>query len=215
MGTRRVNGIPGRGAAPTAVRTSPVAPGLAQLSPRGRARASGPGPVLTLMLGLALMVSACSLAPPLKTPVIPTGDAYKEIGPWTPAQPADRLPRDSWWTLYDSAELDDLEKQLITGNPTLAAALASYAQAKALSDQARAGLFPTLGVNASVQRNRESANAPLRGPTTPTYYNANSIGGSVSYELDLWGQIRNEVAAGEANAAASAADLENARLSLI
>jgi NodT family efflux transporter outer membrane factor (OMF) lipoprotein len=168
-----------------------------------------------LALALTLTLGACSLAPPLKTPVIPTGDAYKEIGPWTPAQPADRLPRDSWWTLYDSAELDDLQKQLITGNPTLAAALASYAQAKALSDQARAGLFPTLGVSGGVSRNRESANAPLRGPTTPTYFNSNSLSGSVSYELDLWGQIRNEVAAGEANAAASAADLENARLSLI
>jgi NodT family efflux transporter outer membrane factor (OMF) lipoprotein len=166
-------------------------------------------------LALTLTLGACSLAPPLKTPVIPTGDAYKEIGPWTQAQPADRLPRDSWWTFYDSVELDDLQKRLIAGNPTLAAALASYAQARALSDQARAGLFPTLGIGASVSRNRESANAPLRGPTTPTYYNANSISGSVSYELDLWGQIRNEVAAGEANAAASAADLENARLSLI
>jgi NodT family efflux transporter outer membrane factor (OMF) lipoprotein len=169
----------------------------------------GCGAALTVLLG------ACSLAPPLKTPDIPTGDAYKEIGPWTQAQPADRLPRDSWWTLYDSAELDELETRLIVGNPTLAAALANYAQARALADQARAGLFPTLGVNASVGRNRESANAPLRGPTTPTYYNANTLGGSVSYELDLWGQIRNEVAAGEANAAASAADLENARLSLI
>jgi NodT family efflux transporter outer membrane factor (OMF) lipoprotein len=166
-------------------------------------------------LAVSLALGACSMAPRLKTPVIPTGDAYKEIGPWTPAQPADRLPRDSWWTLYDSAELDDLQKRLIAGNPTLAAAVANYAQARALSDQARAGLFPTLGVNASAQRNRESVNAPLRGPTTPTYYNANAIGGSVSYELDLWGQIRNEVAAGEANAAASAADLENARLSLI
>jgi len=169
----------------------------------------GCGAALTLLLG------ACSLAPPLRTPAIPTADAYKEIGPWTQAQPADRLPRDSWWTLYDNAELDDLEKRLIAGNPTLAAALANYAQARALADQARAGLFPSLGVNASVERNRESANAPLRGPTTPTYYNANTLGGSVSYELDLWGQIRNEVAAGEANAAASAADLENARLSLI
>ncbi len=164
---------------------------------------------------LTLLLSACSLAPPLKTPVVPAGDAYKEIGPWTQAQPADRLPRDSWWALYGNAELDGLEKRLIDGNPTLAAALANYAQARALADQARAGLFPTLGLNASAARNRESINAPLRGPTTPTYFNTNTLGGSVSYELDLWGQIRNEVAAGEANAAASAADLENARLSLI
>jgi NodT family efflux transporter outer membrane factor (OMF) lipoprotein len=167
------------------------------------------GAALTLLLG------ACSLAPQLKTPDIPSAAAYKELGPWTQAQPADRLPRDSWWTLYDSAELDELQKGLITGNPTLAAAFANYAQARALSDQARAGLFPTLGLNAGVQRARESANAPLIAKTTPRYYDDNTLGGSVSYELDLWGQIRNEVAEGEANAAASAADLENARLSLI
>jgi NodT family efflux transporter outer membrane factor (OMF) lipoprotein len=167
------------------------------------------GAAVTLLLG------ACSLAPPLKTPDIPTANAYKELGPWTQAQPADRLPRDSWWTLYDSAELDELQTRLIAGNPTLALAMANYAQAWALSDQARAGLFPTLGLNAGVQRDRQSLDAPLRGATTPTYYNNNTVGGSVSYELDLWGQIRNEVAAGNANAAASAADLENARLSLI
>jgi len=164
---------------------------------------------------LTLLLGACSLAPPLKTPVVPTGDAYKELGPWTPAQPADRLPRDSWWTLYDSAELDELQKKLIAGNPTLAAALANYAQAKALTDQARAGLFPTFGLNAGVQRERHSANAPFYGSVKPYYYNDNTLSGSVSYELDLWGQIRNEVAAAKANAAASAADLENARLSLI
>src|ERR1700691_579743 len=169
----------------------------------------GSGAALTLLLG------GCSLAPPLKTPDIPTAVVYKEIGPWTQAQPSDRLPRDSWWTLYDNAELVELQKRLIAGNATLAAALANYAQARALSDQARAGLCPSRGVGANPERARESVNDPLRGPTSPTYYNTNTVGGSVSYELDLWGQIRNEVAAGEANAAASAADLENARLSLI
>ena len=164
---------------------------------------------------LALLLGGCSLTPPLETPVIATAAAYKESGPWTQAQPADRLARDSWWTLYDNTELDELQKRLITGNPTLAAALANYAAARALSDQARAGLFPTLGVGASATRARESLNYPLRGPTAPTYYNVNTVGGSASYELDLWGRIRNEVAAGEANAAAAAADLENARLSLI
>jgi NodT family efflux transporter outer membrane factor (OMF) lipoprotein len=167
------------------------------------------GGALTLLLG------ACSFAPPLKTPEVPTAEAYKELGPWTPAQPADRLPRDSWWQLYDNPELDDLQKRLIAGNPTLAAALANYAGARAMSDQARAGLFPTLTLNPSVERARESVNAPLISRTTPRYYDDNILGGSVSYELDLWGQIRNEVAAGEASAAASAADLENARLSLI
>jgi NodT family efflux transporter outer membrane factor (OMF) lipoprotein len=164
---------------------------------------------------LTLLLGGCSLAPPLKVPVIPTVDAYKELGRWTQAQPADRLPRDSWWTLYHNAELDELEKQLIAGNPSLAAALANYAQARALAAQARAGLFPTLSANASVERARRSAHSPLISATAPTYYNDNVVGGSVSYELDLWGQIRNEVRAGEANAAAAAADLENARLSLI
>jgi NodT family efflux transporter outer membrane factor (OMF) lipoprotein len=168
-----------------------------------------PGAALTLLLG------ACSLAPPLKTPDVPTAVAYKEIGPWTQAQPGDRLPRDSWWMLYDNAELDGLETRLIAGNPTLAAAMANYAEARALADQTRAGLYPSLGLSTGVGRNRDSINAPIRGPTTPTYYNAYTAGGSVSYELDLWGRIRNEVAAGEASAAAAKADLENARLSLI
>jgi len=167
-----------------------------------------------IVAALALL-GGCSLAPPMKTPQIPSGDAYRELGPWTRAQPADRLPRDSWWTLYDSGELDDLEMRLVAANPTLAAALADYAQARAVSDQARAGLFPTLNGNASVSRARESVNAPLISNATPRYYDYNVAGGSISYEVDLWGQIRNQVTAGKANAEAAAADLENARLSLL
>jgi NodT family efflux transporter outer membrane factor (OMF) lipoprotein len=164
---------------------------------------------------LTLLLGGCSLAPPLKVPEVPTADAYKELGPWTQARPADRLPRDSWWTLYDNEELDGFEKQLIDGNPTLAASLANYAQARALEDQARAGLFPTVGLNADVQRSHVSPHAPLRLPGLPTNATDHTLGGSVSYELDLWGQIRNQVAAAKANAVASADDLENARLSLI
>jgi NodT family efflux transporter outer membrane factor (OMF) lipoprotein len=171
----------------------------------------------TLRFAAALMlcVSGCSLAPHMVVPQVPTSDTYKELGPWTQAQPADQLPRDGWWMVYESPEIDALEKQLIAGNPTLAAALANYAQAKALNDQARAGLFPSIGLNAGVARARESANAPLIGPTTPRYYDDNNLGGSVSYEVDLWGQIRNQVAVAKANAQASEADLENARLSLL
>jgi NodT family efflux transporter outer membrane factor (OMF) lipoprotein len=174
-------------------------------------------PAITLALAamVGLLLTACSFAPPLETPQIAPGAAYKEMGNWTLATPADRLARDSWWTLYDSAELDDLQRRLIAGNPTLAASLANYAQARALTDQARAGLFPTAGINSSVQRARESVNAPLISNLTPRYYDDNILGGSISYELDLWGQIRNQVKSSAASAAAAGADLENARLSLL
>ena len=170
--------------------------------------------VVASAAALALLLSACSLAPPLKTPVIATGSVYQEMGQWTQAQPGEPLARDSWWTLYGNAQLDELQTRLMAGNPTLAAALADYEQARAYSDQERAGLFPTLGVGADVERERESLNAPLRGATTPTYYSDDTVGATLSYELDLWGKIRNEVAAGAASAAASAGDLEYARLSL-
>lgn len=183
------------------------------LRARGMAPA-GPTRAAAALAALAALLAGCSFAPRLQTPQVPTATVYKETGSWTHAQPADRLPRDRWWTLYGTPELDDLQGRLILGNPTLAAAAADYAQALALSNQARAGLFPTLGVQASVARDRDSATAPLVGPTTPRYYNDNTLAGSASYELDLWGQIRNEVAAGRDNAAAAAADLQNARLSL-
>jgi len=163
---------------------------------------------------LALSLSACSLAPQLITPKVPAAVVFKETGAWTRAEPADRLPRASWWALYGSARLNELQSELVSGNPTLATAWANYAAARALEDQARAAMLPRLGLNAGVTRNRGSEDAPLRGPSTPTYYDDNAFGGEVSYEFDLWGRIRNEVAAGSATAAASRADLENVRLSL-
>jgi NodT family efflux transporter outer membrane factor (OMF) lipoprotein len=171
--------------------------------------------VLRLAGVLAALLGGCSFAPRMSTPVVPAPEAFKEAGTWTRAEPADRLPRDSWWMLYDTPQLNDLEQQLLAGNPGLAVALADYAQARALSDQARAGLFPSLALNSGVSRARESANAPLTTAATPRYYDNNVLGGSISYELDLWGQIRNQVAAGRAGAQASADDLENARLSLL
>ena len=172
--------------------------------------------VKALRLGiLSTLLSGCSFAPRMSTPQVTVPDSYKEAGDWVQAQPSDRLPRESWWALYETAELNDLGNRLLAGNPSLAAAAANYAQAKALSDEARAGLLPTVGLSSSASRARESRNAPLISTITPRYYDDNVLSGSVSYEFDLWGRVRNEVAAGRATAQATLDDLENARLLLL
>jgi NodT family efflux transporter outer membrane factor (OMF) lipoprotein len=164
---------------------------------------------------LSLGLSACSLAPTYKAPDVPTALRYANAdSPWTEAQPADHLDRDGWWKLYGDTRLDDLQTKLVANNASLAAALAHYEQSEAFTRQVRAGLFPQIGLNANGTRNRESDTRPLRGATSPAYYNSYTIGAQLDYEIDLWGRVRDTVTAGTAEQAASAADLASARLSL-
>jgi NodT family efflux transporter outer membrane factor (OMF) lipoprotein len=154
------------------------------------------------------------MAPHLTIPDVPTAAVYKETAPWTPAQPADGLPRGDWWKLYGDADLNALQTRLIEHSPDLAAALARYSQAKAFSDQQRSGLFPSLVLGANAQRDGLSNMRPQRPASSSNGYNAYTAGVQADYELDLWGRIRNEVAAAGAQAQAYEADLESARLSL-
>jgi NodT family efflux transporter outer membrane factor (OMF) lipoprotein len=163
---------------------------------------------------LAASLTGCSFAPRMQTPAVPVADTYKELGPWIAAEPADQMPRDAWWQLYGDDELNDLQRRLIANSPDLAAALARYRQAQAAASQLSAGLFPSVNADASVQHNRDAVDTPLLHLTQPLDYNTNIVGLQAFYELDLWGRVRNTVAAGNAQAAASAADLESARLSL-
>jgi NodT family efflux transporter outer membrane factor (OMF) lipoprotein len=159
-------------------------------------------------------LGACDFAPKYRPPAIAIPVSYKETGPWRQAQPADTAPRRPWWQEFGDATLDSLETQVDTANPDIAGASAAYAQARALADQAEAGLFPTLEADASLSRNRQSAHRPLRSKTQPTYYGANTLGLQASYEVDLWGRVHDAVAAGKAGAQAGAATLESVRLIL-
>jgi NodT family efflux transporter outer membrane factor (OMF) lipoprotein len=170
---------------------------------------------LALSLAIAVVLGGCSLAPAYKTPATPQALAYREVGPWVTAQPSDHLPRGKWWQLYGDDQLSQLQTELLANNTDLAAALAHYEQAQAYSAEARSELFPQVGVGASAQRERQSDTAPpLRNPAAPADYNAYTVGVQASYEVDLWGRVRNTVEAGRDNALAAQADLASVQLSL-
>jgi NodT family efflux transporter outer membrane factor (OMF) lipoprotein len=172
---------------------------------------------LARTMSAALMLAAlggCALAPAYHRPVISVPQGYKGDGPWRTASPSDNLSRGRWWLSYADATLTALEGRLDQGSPDVGIAAARYAEARALAAEADAGRYPTVTAGALVNHDRQSDNRPLRSPSQPAKYRDYAVGGALSYELDLWGRVRDLVAIGRASAQASAADLEAIRLSL-
>jgi multidrug efflux system outer membrane protein len=173
----------------------------------------GPTACVVAVALASMILSGCSLAPAYAPPPVQTPVSYKELGPWTPAAPADVASRGDWWTVFGDTTLDGLETRIETANPDLALALARYDEAQAFAAEARAALSPQVGASGGATSNRQSEDRPLR-VGGPNQYGDETVGLTASYELDLWGRVRNLVAAGRANAQASAADLASVRLSL-
>jgi multidrug efflux system outer membrane protein len=153
------------------------------------------------------------MAPDYHLPKTTAPTQFKEVAGWTAAVPSDAQARGSWWGAYDDPILDDLESRAEAASPTLAAALARYDQARAAVRGSQSELYPQVDVDAGASRNKLSSDRPLSTGSAPKY-NEYSVGGSISYELDLWGRVRNTVATNRAEAQASEADLASARLSL-
>lgn len=161
-----------------------------------------------------LLLTACDLAPVYRTPTPVLPAHFKEQGIWQLARPSDRMPRGPWWTHYKDRTLDRLEAQVDTANQTLAEAAANEAIAQDDVLRAQSNLYPTIGFGAQLSGNRQSANRPLRSANQPTYYGDNQLLVQSSYEVDLWGRVRDIIKAAKDNAQASADLLETVRLSL-
>lgn len=176
-------------------------------------------------LTATLLLSACAVTPAYHPPATAAPAQFKEadgtagltaglsVSGWTDAAPRDGEARGPWWTAFKDPVLDDLEARAEAASPTLALALTRYDSALAATRAARADQAPQLGVSAADSQNRLSADRPQSIGTAPQY-NDLRLGGSVSYEVDLWGRIRARVASARADAEALRADLASAHLSL-
>jgi NodT family efflux transporter outer membrane factor (OMF) lipoprotein len=178
----------------------------------GNLRYSGWGWLLAL--SLAWLVGGCSLAPDYRRPETATPAAFKELAPqsaegtniWKVAAPKDDQLRGKWWELFNNAELNGLEEQLVISNQNLVAAMANVTSARAMVKQARSQYYPTLAASPAVSRGRSMGGGSY--PTRSDY----SLPLSASWEADLWGKVRNSVNASAFEAQATLADLEATRL---
>jgi len=162
-----------------------------------------------------LALSACSFAPAYKTPdSAAAADTYKESGDWKAAEPADAQARGPWWSMFQDPVLDAIETQVADANQDLKAAYARLLQARAATRIARADLFPTLAVGSSATRSRTSVNSPKFPPGAEPIANNFDLEADLSYEIDVWGRVRNAVASARANQQASSADLATLNLAI-
>jgi len=188
------------------------------------------------------LLAGCNFAPHYERPKTLEADAYKEAVPggdaaaqgWKIAEPRDAEIRSNWWEMFNDPTLDELEARVAISNQTIVAAEANYRAAYALVLEAQSQLFPTLSLAPSATREKTSASLAAIGGgstvgTTGTATTTGSTGLSegvvtsphnifalpleASYQVDLWGSIRNTVAANRYSAQASAATLANALLS--
>lgn len=161
-------------------------------------------------------LGGCRVGPNYVQPSVPPPPlTFKETPPnWKQATPQDQLPKGKWWEIYGDQELNSLEEKIAVSNQTLKVSYQQYMSAREIVRQARSQLFPTLAVQPSGSRNQLSQNRPNFNTVTPSQYSDIALTGDISYEVDLWGQVRRNVESARENAQASAGDLENVSLSL-
>lgn len=155
---------------------------------------------------LALLVTGCAVGPDYQRPATPDVSTFKEAEGWVPAAPADALERGPWWLLFGDPVLDQLAARVEVSNQNVAAAVAAYAQARALVREQRASLFPSVTLDGKSNR---SASGGTNGSVDNNY----QLGIGGSWEPDVWGRLGRAADGATASAEASAADLASATLS--
>ncbi len=176
-------------------------------------------PLTALAASLALLLGGCMVGPDYQRPKVAVPTQYKEMPGWTVAQPSAAAPKADWWTGFNDPLLNQLEPMVSVSNQTVRQDYANYQQALAEVQQARSGLFPTVGVTGSGTRERSGSGSLSNGTATSaggsargSVINSGSLEGNVSWAPDLWGKVRRTIEQNKATAQASEATLANATL---
>jgi NodT family efflux transporter outer membrane factor (OMF) lipoprotein len=129
--------------------------------------------------------------------------------------PAGDWPAQNWWASFQDPQLDKLIGEALDHSPSMVEAQARLQDAVARTGEARSALYPTLGANASVTRDKLSYNSIFPAAAVPRGWN--DMGRTTldfSWELDFWGKNRSALHAAVSETDAAEADAAGARLLL-
>lgn len=155
---------------------------------------------LTLLLATSL--SACSLAPEMEPTEVSVPEHFKDTeeakGEWKPATPLEASDRGQWWKIFADEKLNALEEEVLAANQDLKAAAARVEQARAVVRANASTILPTIDVGANAVRSKPSnaSVAAFGGPAGNLKpYTLYSLGAAASYEVDIFGRVRDNESA--------------------
>lgn len=129
-----------------------------------------------------------------------------------PGDPSTEAPFDGrWWLRFQAEDLNRVVEAALDDNLDLAQVYARLEQAEYLRKGAFAGFFPSVGYTAQYSGTRSLFGFAQGGAFEFGTFDA---GGTLSYEVDLWGRVAHGHAAAAAEMRAATADAETAVLSV-
>ena len=155
-----------------------------------------------------VLLSACSFAPKYQQAQLGMPDSYHATQANLPQQVQHIEPR--WWLSYNDPVLDQMIEQAFAYNHDLGVAIAQMDDAAAQARIARNSMLPSVNASGSGARAQTSNYSSGLGALGNSY----SVGASLSWELDLWGRLRNSNKVAVSSYLASTYNQEAVRLSI-
>jgi NodT family efflux transporter outer membrane factor (OMF) lipoprotein len=134
---------------------------------------------------------------------------------------ADQAPVAEWWTSFNDPTLNALIDHAVQGNLDLQIAQARVREARAQRGVVAADLYPTVNVSSSYQRSRISKNINGVQTSTGSQNNLNvtgdlyQVGFDASWEIDVFGGVRRDIEAANADISAQIEDRRNTLVTLL
>lgn len=146
---------------------------------------------------LAVIASGCAIGPRYHVLEISTPEKYRELEETTiPSNMADA----PWWQIFDDSALQELIREALRSSYDLKAAAARVDEARAMIGVARATILPQVDLATSAQRDR---NSKVIYPTARRLVSTYSGGFNTSWEIDLWGRLRQKIRSAKMEAQAA------------
>lgn len=155
---------------------------------------------------VALLASGCMVGPDYTRPVVDVPPAWR-----LSEQDAKDLANSTWWEQFGDPVLADLIATALRENKDLLIASARIDEYAGRYGVARSQLFPQLGVGAAADKQK---NVPSGGVAKEIYSTYDTLL-SASWEIDLWGKIRRQSEAANAQLVATEEGRQGVILSLV